>query len=117
MTGWIAISLGDVTGIGPEVTLKALAVEANADETKYLIIGDPGVLARTKEKLGIHLPLTPYSEAPKGKFFYHDPLPDALPQGLAPGSPAAARAAVAWLTDAGQRCLKQEMDAMVTAPV
>jgi len=25
MTGWIAVSLGDVTGIGPEVTLKALA--------------------------------------------------------------------------------------------
>ena len=28
MKGWIGISLGDVTGIGPEVTLKALAAEA-----------------------------------------------------------------------------------------
>ena len=28
MTGWIGISLGDVTGIGPEVTLKAIAAEA-----------------------------------------------------------------------------------------
>ena len=28
MTGWIGISLGDVTGVGPEVTLKALAAEA-----------------------------------------------------------------------------------------
>ena len=27
MTGWIAISLGDVTGIGPEVALKALEIE------------------------------------------------------------------------------------------
>ena len=31
MTGWIGISLGDITGIGPEVTLKALALEAQAD--------------------------------------------------------------------------------------
>jgi 4-hydroxythreonine-4-phosphate dehydrogenase len=117
MTGWIAISLGDVTGIGPEVTLKALAAEADVDETKYLVIGDPGVLARTKEKLGINLPLTRYSDAPKGKFFVHDPLPDELPKGLSPGSPAAARAALAWLTDGAQRCLKHEMDALVTAPV
>ena len=27
MTGWIGISLGDVTGIGPEVALKAIAAE------------------------------------------------------------------------------------------
>lgn len=117
MTGWIAISLGDVTGIGPEVTLKALAAEAQTDDTKYLIIGDPGVLARTNEKLGINLPLTRYADAPKGKFFVHDPLPDELPKGLSAGSPAAARAALAWLTDGAQRCLKHEMDALVTAPV
>src|SRR6476620_96329 len=98
MTGWIAIALGDVTGIGPEVTLKALAAEANADETKYLIIGDPGVLTRTNETLGLKLPLTRYSDAPKGKIFVHDPLPDDLPKGLSAGSPAAARAALAWLT-------------------
>jgi 4-hydroxythreonine-4-phosphate dehydrogenase len=117
MTGWIAISLGDVTGIAPEVTLKALAAEASADETKYLIIGDPGVLKRTNEKLGLKLDLKRYSDAPEGKFFIHDPLPDELPAGLAAGSPAAARAALAWLTDGAQRCLKHEMDALVTAPV
>jgi 4-hydroxythreonine-4-phosphate dehydrogenase len=117
MTGWIAISLGDVTGIGPEVTLKALAAEANADDTKYLIIGDANLLARTNEKLGINLPLKRYADATDGKFFVHDPLPEALPKNLSPGSPAAARAAIAWLTDAAQRCLKHEMDALVTAPV
>ena len=30
MTRWIGITLGDVTGIGPEVTLKALAALASA---------------------------------------------------------------------------------------
>jgi 4-hydroxythreonine-4-phosphate dehydrogenase len=117
MTGWIAISLGDITGIGPEVTLKALAAEANTDDTKYLVIGDPNLLARANEKFGTNLPFKLYSEAPDGKFFVHDPLPDPLPNNLSSGSPAAARAAIAWLTDGAQRCLKHEMDALVTAPV
>ena len=39
---WIGITLGDVTGIGPEVTLKALAKEAPSDDAHYLIIGDAG---------------------------------------------------------------------------
>ncbi|MDB6022692.1 MAG: hypothetical protein JWQ04_2549, partial [Pedosphaera sp.] len=37
MIGCIGISLGDVTGIGPEVTLKALAAEAHAAEMRYLL--------------------------------------------------------------------------------
>jgi len=117
MTGWIAISLGDVTGIGPEVTLKALAAEATTDGTKYLVIGDPNLLARANEKLGTNLALKRYGESSEGKFFVHDPLPEPLPKNLSPGSPSAARAAIAWLTDGAQRCLKHEMDALVTAPV
>jgi 4-hydroxythreonine-4-phosphate dehydrogenase len=36
---------------------------------------------------------------------------------LEPGAPAAARAAIAWLTDGAQRCLRHETDALVTAPL
>jgi 4-hydroxy-L-threonine phosphate dehydrogenase PdxA len=52
MTRWIGITLGDVTGIGPEVTLKALAAEPAIDETRYLLIGDEGHLQQLNEKLG-----------------------------------------------------------------
>jgi 4-hydroxythreonine-4-phosphate dehydrogenase len=118
MTGWIAISLGDVTGIGPEVTLKALAAEAEEDETRYLLIGDSGHTAALYERLGLQLPLQPFAEfGAAGRFFLHDPLSEPLPPELAPGSPAAARAAVAWLTDGAQRCLSHETDALVTAPL
>jgi 4-hydroxythreonine-4-phosphate dehydrogenase len=118
MTGWIAISLGDVTGIGPEVTLKALAAEAKEDETRYLLIGDNGHTAALNERLGLQLPLQPFSEfSAEGRFFLHDPLRESLTPGLEPGSPAAARAAVAWLTDGAQRCLRHETDALVTAPL
>ena len=39
---WIGISLGDVTGIGPEVALKTLASEAESSDTRFLLIGEPG---------------------------------------------------------------------------
>src|SRR5208283_4232867 len=118
MTGWIAISLGDVTGIGPEVTLKALALEAGSDETRYLLIGDADYTASVYERLGMSLPLQPFSEfAAKGRFFLHNPMSAPLPPKLQPGSPAAASAALAWLTDGAQRCLNHELDALITAPL
>src|ERR1700722_12871567 len=118
MTGWIGISLGDVTGVGPEVTLKALAAEAHADELRYLLIGDAEHLGRVNRQLGLQLPLRPFSSLDgTGRFFIHNPLTEPLPMDLAAGSPAAAKAALAWLKDGAQRCLRRELDALVTAPV
>lgn len=115
---WIGISLGDVTGVGPEVTLKALAAEAPSDDTRFLIIGDPGCVERLNRQLGLNLPMQPYSEnAGDGRIFIFNPLAEPLAPDLVDGSPAAARAALAWLTDAAERCLRRELDALVTAPV
>ena len=66
MTRWIGITLGDVTGIGPEVTLKALAAEPANDGTQYLLIGDEGYLHRLNEKLGTGLPLEKFSSYQAG---------------------------------------------------
>jgi 4-hydroxythreonine-4-phosphate dehydrogenase len=118
MTGWIGISLGDVTGIGPEVTLKALAAEAWGDDTRYLLTGDRGYIASTHQRLGSSLPLQPFAGfSAAGRFFFHDSLPAPLRPKLEAGSPAAASAALAWLTEGAQRCLKHELDALVTAPL
>jgi 4-hydroxythreonine-4-phosphate dehydrogenase len=118
MTGWIAISLGDITGIGPEVTLKALAGEAEKDDTRYLLIGDADSTIALHQRLGLSFRLQPFSESgAKGRVFLHNPLREGLPSGLEPGSPAAARAALAWLTDGAQRGLRHEVDALVTAPL
>ncbi len=118
MTGWIGISLGDLTGIGPEVTLKALALEAQADETRYLLIGDPHHTRQLNEQLGLKLPLCDYATKDKsGRFFLCQSLPDALPSDLAAGSPAAAHAALAWLREGAERSLCRQLDALVTAPV
>src|SRR5262245_57668328 len=101
---WIGISLGDMTGIGPEVALKALAVEASSGDTRYLLIGDEAVARRLNEELGLGLSLQPYQgpEDESGRIFICNPLPDPLPADLIEGSPTAARAAVAWLREGAE---------------
>jgi 4-hydroxythreonine-4-phosphate dehydrogenase len=118
MTGWIGISLGDVTGIGPEVALKAVAAEAPKDDAKYLFIGDEKKLRQVNEKLSLNLPLKKFSGyADAGKFFSANPVAEPLPEELPLSSLLAARASVKCLRDGAERCLRRELDALVTAPV
>ena len=118
MNGWTGISLGDVTGVGPEVTLKAIAAEAAKDDTRYLLIGDAANLNRVNQLTGLCLPLQPFSTpAAAGKFFVLNPLAEALPAHLPLGAVPAAHASVVWLAEGARRCLAGELDALVTAPV
>jgi 4-hydroxythreonine-4-phosphate dehydrogenase len=126
MTGWIAISLGDISGIGPEVTLKALAAESSADDTHYLLIGPEAGLAQLNQTLGLQLQWQRFSHAQSsGRIFVHTPAGKPAADGRSPasdrrmpaGSAPTARAALAALEDGAQRCLRGEVDALVTAPV
>ena len=113
----IGISLGDVTGIGPEVTLKALAHQAESD-TQFLLIGDVEHALALNQKLGLNLPLRRFGDGNGAeRFLLFNPLSEGLPAGLPPGAPAAARASVAWVKEGAQRCLRSELDGLVTAPV
>ncbi len=115
---FIGISLGDFTGIGPEVALKALAAETPVDATRYLLIGDPKKTRELNRKLGLALPLADYDKKiGAGRFLLLNPLSEPLAEELPRGSPAAARAAVAWVREGAQRCLRGELDGLVTAPL
>ncbi|MBI5383991.1 MAG: 4-hydroxythreonine-4-phosphate dehydrogenase PdxA [Verrucomicrobia bacterium] len=114
----IAIALGDITGIGPEVTLKALARELSADDARYLVIGDQAFLRRLNDSLRLGLTLSRFEEARSdGRLFFHQPDGTVLPPDLPCGDASAARAAVAWLKDGAGRALRGEVAALVTAPV
>jgi len=118
MKNWIGITLGDVTGIGPEVTLKALAAESAADDARYLLIGDENHVRHLNRKLSLNLPLKKFPDGgDSGKIFVTTPFSEPLPENLPAGSPAAASAAVASLRDGAKRCLRRELAALVTAPV
>jgi 4-hydroxythreonine-4-phosphate dehydrogenase len=114
----IGITLGDVTGIGPEVALKAVAAESKNDDAQYLFIGDEHLLRRLNDKLPNPLPLQAASQSQSaGRFLMTNPGKNKLPAKLPPGSTIAAKAAMAALRDGAERCLCGELAAMVTAPV
>jgi hypothetical protein len=48
----LAITLGDAGGIGPEVTLKALAAEWGVDDTHYVVVGNGELLAELNRGYG-----------------------------------------------------------------
>src|SRR4051812_7217278 len=118
MSNAIGITMGDFTGIGPEVTLKALALELPTDDLRYVLIGDEAQTRELNKGLGLNLQI----EAIRGnktsaRMSICNPLPDSLPAGLPAGAAVVARAAVAWLREAATRCLSKELAGMVTAPV
>ena len=118
MSGRIGITLGDISGVGPEVTLKALEVLLSEDDTRYLIIGDEGEVLRANNRLKPKLNFRRLAEAQGGeRLCITNSFGESIPEKVPAGSPLAARAAVAWLADAAQRCQRRELDALVTAPV
>jgi 4-hydroxythreonine-4-phosphate dehydrogenase len=114
---FIGISLGDVTGIGPEVVLKALNEEQKNDNTRYLLLCDVRSTKAFNAKLGLNLPLdTADEKRAGGRFTLMNPCEE-LPPSLPTGAAVAARAAVAWVREGAEKCLRKELDALVTAPV
>ncbi|HLQ60338.1 MAG TPA: 4-hydroxythreonine-4-phosphate dehydrogenase PdxA [Candidatus Acidoferrales bacterium] len=101
----LAVSAGDPAGIGPEVTLKALAQPEVAALAEVTVVGDPELLRATAERLS--LPVPPRLEA----------AGDA--SGVVAGqvSAAAGRAAVAAVEAAVRLVQEGRADALVTAPI
>lgn len=114
----IGIALGDPTGVGPEVILKALAREPASDPFRYLLIGSESLCRFWNDKLHLGLAWTPYRgiETP-GRILCWDASPGDSLTALRHGDPQAALAALAWLTEGARRCLSGELAALVTAPV
>jgi 4-hydroxythreonine-4-phosphate dehydrogenase len=113
----IGIALGDVTGIGPEVALKALGMQLPSGDAVYTIIGDQGILQRLKQDLGLGISLAHDSAGKQASAVSILNPGSPLPGNLRAGAPEAAQAAVAWLKAGAELCLKGELDALVTAPV
>jgi 4-hydroxythreonine-4-phosphate dehydrogenase len=123
----LAIALGDPTGIGPEVALKAVAAELARDEERYLLIGDQNLVHDLNARFNLRLEIKPFSET--ASVAGHGSATGsharvmitnaggALPANLSAGSAEAARAAVAWLKHGAQLCLRGEASGLVTAPV
>ena len=115
----LGITLGDVTGIGPEVTLKAVARAVADDDTSvYVLIGDAGVAQHYAGLLGLEsdLPRWETRAQSPGRIYLLSPE-QPLPTDLSLGHPLAAQSALDALRVGARLCLSRELTGMVTAPV
>lgn len=117
----IAITLGDIAGIGPEVVIRAL--DQAGSEFRPLIVGDMNILQRAAQLTGSPLQFVAVDHASCGP---EDPntIPCWNPTNLrlddvpAGGDDArAGEAAYQWLIAATDAALRGEIDAIVTAPL
>ncbi|MBL9173031.1 MAG: 4-hydroxythreonine-4-phosphate dehydrogenase PdxA [Verrucomicrobiales bacterium] len=114
----LGVTLGDATGIGPEVALKA-AVSPEFARAALVLIGDEGTVARAARLAGIGTSIRVLNAgSPPTPGLWRLPWNGAaLPPDLAPGAPEASLAAVDWLREGARRCLEDGWAGMVTAPV
>jgi 4-hydroxythreonine-4-phosphate dehydrogenase len=112
------VTLGDATGIGPEVALKAAALPEFSGAA-LVLIGDEGTLSRAARLAGVDQPIRILESASApAPGLWRLPLEEAaLPPNLGPGAPEASLAAVRWLREGARRCLEDGWSGMVTAPV
>ncbi len=95
----VAITMGDPAGIGPEVVLKALADPGIATLARFIIVGDRDILRDAP--FPVH-----HVDALRGS-----------PVVIGKLDAACGRAAIEYVREATEMCLRGEAKAMVTAPI
>ena len=104
----LALTLGDPSGVGPEIVAKALNDPRVRTAGEITVIGTPAILERGAAAAGVSLPGELDFDAPSG-------IDGDFPVGEV--SAASGRAAHAFLERAVERCRAGRSDAMVTAPI
>lgn len=124
----LIITMGDPTGVGPEVIVKAALQGALAGLSRPVVIaGDLAIMQRAAQACGLELGWQPSSRLPLASgelIFPGGSLPLHELSRLAPaqqpyGQPdaAAGQAAASYISWACDRCLSGEAAGLVTAPI
>lgn len=118
----IAITMGDPSGVGPEVIAKALADPEITGICRPLVIGDPGAMERAIAVTGQSLRLRLVEGLPTRdaeKVLFLRPLSSLAPTDMEYGGPSseAGDAMFRYINEAVRLCLAGEAAAMVTAPI
>jgi 4-hydroxythreonine-4-phosphate dehydrogenase len=120
----VGITLGDPTGVGPEVVAKALAFGDLGNIARLVVIGSVPVLSKALSLIDSSLMARsvsdPSDDVPDGQVAVYEP--EGLPLGLenlAYGevSAYAGSAAIAWVKAAAELAIAGRIDAIATAPI
>jgi 4-phospho-D-threonate 3-dehydrogenase / 4-phospho-D-erythronate 3-dehydrogenase len=119
----LAVTVGDVAGIGPEIVAKALSRPALYERCRPLVVGDAAIIKDALRFTGsndmrVNVVDDPargaYAPSTVDVFQPAGPVPDVVPGQL---SPAAGRAAVEYVQAAVELARCGVADAIVTAPL
>jgi 4-phospho-D-threonate 3-dehydrogenase / 4-phospho-D-erythronate 3-dehydrogenase len=118
----IAITMGDAAGVGPEIIIKALEINAIYDQCNPLVIGDSTILTRALQFAGSNLAIRSISETEVAKYergtidcLDLKLLSESLPVGKV--SKEAGNAAFRYLEKAISLAKEKKIDAIATAPL
>lgn len=102
----LALTIGDPAGIGPEISVAAIAKLAEEERRQLIVFGDHGPLARAAASLGIELPRVELVETGAG-------------ESAVAGAPDedSGAAQVAYLEAAVAAVARGEAHGLVTAPI
>ncbi len=116
----LALTVGDVNGIGPEVVLKAALGECWPSDLKLIILGERRVISRACSKLSLPEPPDWCNESRRvlpPVSLWDFTAPRRLTQKDGVVSAVAAHAALGWIRAATMYCLTGRFDGMVTGPI
>ena len=110
----IVITMGDPSGVGPEVTVKALAALDASQRRDFAVVGDRSVLARALAASGLDLPVV----APGGDGIAVVDVPvEGLPDRFGVLSPRCGEACFQYIRTAVEWTQSGRAAGIVTAPI
>jgi len=119
----IGITMGDPTGIGPEIIVKALSKIAVFRVCRPVVFGDQEVLSKAIHRLGTHATVEIFKEAPEEGYsprkIFLLPLSHLATPSLRFGRPdrACGEAMMRYIEEAVRWLRNGKLDAMTTGPV
>lgn len=112
----IVVTMGDPSGVGAEVTVKALA-QATAEQRKNtIVIGDLDTLTRAADICNITMPIIDVDDTADG-IRLKQVVVDGLPKKFGVLSPACGEAAFQYINKAVDLVLAGQAQCIVTAPI
>jgi 4-hydroxythreonine-4-phosphate dehydrogenase len=119
----IGITMGDPTGIGPEIIVKALSMKEPFEACRPIVFGDQGVLAKTILQLGLPTTLEVIEKTPEDGYLPQKifllPLSQLEGALLQFGNPdrKCGEAMVKYIEEAVQWVRRGKLNAMTTGPI
>jgi len=119
----IALTLGDVAGIGPEVVVRAIAEQRLTEFSRPLLVGHPAVVKRAKQLIGATFDITEVDSLAEIDWCspsipcWNPSIAEAEDVPVGRTDARAGRAAYDYLVAATRAAIRGEIDAISTAPL